>query len=72
MEHKCHKYLYHIIFSIFNGHLLHGCSINKTGKHRRAFHCYFVSRNQPQQTDQRKFIREDTEKRLPPLAKYSA
>ena len=55
---------------IFNGHLWHGCSTNKTGKHRRAFHCYFTSRNQPQQTDQRKFIREDTEKRLSPLAKY--
>jgi ectoine hydroxylase-related dioxygenase (phytanoyl-CoA dioxygenase family) len=51
---------------IFNSHTWHGGVLNRTSKPRRAMHCYFCCRNQDQQTDQRKYLRQETIDRLSP------
>lgn len=49
---------------IFNSHVWHGGTTNYTDKDRRSIHSYFCSREQPQQVDQRKYILEETRKRI--------
>lgn len=49
---------------IFNSHTWHGGTNNQTANPRRAIHSYFCRRDQPQQLDQLKFIREETRQRL--------
>jgi len=55
---------------IFNSHTWHGGTLNRTDKPRRAMHSYFTRRNQPQQTNQREWLREETLARLSPAAKH--
>src|SRR6516165_1086391 len=51
---------------IFNSHLWHGGTRNRTGLPRRALHAYFTRRGNPQQLDQKKYIRQETLARLSP------
>ncbi|MFL5807504.1 MAG: phytanoyl-CoA dioxygenase family protein [Roseiflexaceae bacterium] len=55
---------------IFNAHTWHGGTLNATSQPRRALHSYFCRRDQPQQLDQRTYIRPDTWARLSPAARY--
>ncbi|MBN4074041.1 phytanoyl-CoA dioxygenase family protein [bacterium AH-315-E10] len=56
---------------IFNSHIWHGGTKNVTeDKKRLAIHCYFTTRDQPQQLDQKEYIRVKTWKRLSPAARY--
>ncbi len=54
---------------VFNSHTWHGGVVNHTDRPRRAMHCYFCRRDQPQQTDQRKWLRPETLNRLSPAAR---
>ena len=49
---------------IFNSHTWHGGTNNHTDKPRRAIHSYFCQKDQPQQTDQARYIKEATKVRL--------
>lgn len=49
---------------IFNAHLWHGGTVNRTDQPRRAIHSYFCQRDQPQQTDQKKWILQETLNRI--------
>ncbi|MDA1120534.1 MAG: phytanoyl-CoA dioxygenase family protein, partial [Bacteroidetes bacterium] len=49
---------------IFNSHTWHGGTINRTDKPRRAVHSYFCQHDQPQQVDQKRYIRKDTLARI--------
>lgn len=53
---------------IFNSHLWHGGTLNSTDRPRRAMHSYFTRRENAQQLDQRKYVRESTLARLSPAA----
>jgi ectoine hydroxylase-related dioxygenase (phytanoyl-CoA dioxygenase family) len=55
---------------VFNSHTWHGGTLNATSMRRRAMHSYFCRRDQPQQLDQRKYIRPETVTRLSPAARY--
>lgn len=55
---------------IFNSHTWHGGTLNRSDHRRRALHSYFCRRDQPQQLDQRKYIRPATYERLSPAARY--
>ncbi|HEX3815904.1 MAG TPA: phytanoyl-CoA dioxygenase family protein [Mycobacteriales bacterium] len=55
---------------IFNSHLWHGGTLNRTDKPRRALHSYFARRECQQQLDQRKYVREETLARLSPAAQF--
>ena len=55
---------------VFNGSLWHSCTGNRTRNKRRTLHCAFIAREHPQQTDQRQYLRPETETRLSPLARY--
>jgi ectoine hydroxylase-related dioxygenase (phytanoyl-CoA dioxygenase family) len=55
---------------IFNSHVWHGGTLNRTDRPRRALHCYFCRREQPQQLDQRKYIRPETYQRLSEAARF--
>lgn len=50
---------------IFNSHVWHGGTTNQTSSARRAIHSYFCRRDQPQQVDQKRYIRKETLERLP-------
>ena len=50
--------------AIFNSHIWHGGTSNRTDKPRRAVHAYFCQRTQPQQVDQRRYIRPETLARI--------
>lgn len=54
---------------VFNSHLWHGGMHNKTNSLRRAMHGYFCQRDQKQQLNQRKFLRQETLTRLSPEAR---
>ncbi|AIE87210.1 phytanoyl-CoA dioxygenase family protein [Fimbriimonas ginsengisoli] len=54
---------------IFNSHTWHGGTLNRTDKRRRAMHSYFCRRHQPQQLDQKKFLRPETRHRLSEAAR---
>ena len=55
---------------VFNSHLWHGGTLNRTGSQRRAAHSYFTRRANGQQLDQRKYIRPETLARLSPAARF--
>ena len=56
--------------AVFNAHLWHGGTTNRTDGTRRALHCYFTAREFPQQVDQGEFIRKRTWDRIRPAARY--
>jgi hypothetical protein len=49
---------------IFNSHTWHGGTTNHSTQPRRAIHSYFCKRDQVQQTDQSKYIKESTLNRI--------
>ena len=53
---------------IFNSHVWHGGTTNRTNHLRRAVHSYFCRRDQPQQIDQKTYILQDTLVRISPAA----
>jgi hypothetical protein len=55
---------------IFNSHLWHGGTLNRTVTRRRALHAYFCRRTEHQQLDQQRFARAETRARLSPAARY--
>jgi len=55
---------------IFNSHTWHGGTFNGSDKRRRALHSFFCRREQPQQLDQQRYLRETTWKRLSPAARF--
>lgn len=55
---------------IFNSHLWHGGTRNATDRPRRALHSYFCRRDQPQQLDQRAYVRAGTRARLSAAARF--
>jgi ectoine hydroxylase-related dioxygenase (phytanoyl-CoA dioxygenase family) len=50
--------------AIFNSHTWHGGTVNRSDKPRRAIHAYFCRRDQPQQVDQKRYIRSETLARI--------
>jgi ectoine hydroxylase-related dioxygenase (phytanoyl-CoA dioxygenase family) len=55
---------------VFNSHLWHGGTRNRTGSQRRAMHSYFTRRANGQQLDQKKYLRPETFARLSPAARF--
>jgi hypothetical protein len=55
---------------IFNSHLWHGGTLNRTAVRRRALHAYFCRRTERQQIDQERFARAETRARLSAAARY--
>ncbi|GAA1571046.1 MULTISPECIES: phytanoyl-CoA dioxygenase family protein [Kribbella] len=55
---------------IFNSHLWHGGTQNRTTAPRRAMHSYFTHRDLPQQLDQQAYLRVNTYNRLTPAQHY--
>jgi ectoine hydroxylase-related dioxygenase (phytanoyl-CoA dioxygenase family) len=55
---------------VFNSHVWHGGTRNNTSGGRRALHSYFCRRDQPQQLDQRAYLRPETAARLSPAARF--
>jgi hypothetical protein len=55
---------------IFNSHLWHGGTRNRTARPRRALHSYFTRREHAQQLDQRKYLLPATFARLSPAARF--
>jgi ectoine hydroxylase-related dioxygenase (phytanoyl-CoA dioxygenase family) len=55
---------------IFNSHVWHGGTLNRTASRRRAMHSYFCRRHQPQQVDQTKYLRPETKARLSEAALF--
>jgi len=49
---------------VFNAHLLHGGTVNRSQQRRRVLHGYFTAREHPQQLDQRAHLRVATQQRL--------
>jgi len=55
---------------IFNSHVWHGGTTNRTHTYRRSIHSYFCARDQPQQLNQRDYITADTLNRIDKKAKW--
>ena len=55
---------------VFNSHLWHGGTQNRSDRPRRALHSYFTRRANGQQLDQKKYIRPQTLARLSPAARF--
>jgi ectoine hydroxylase-related dioxygenase (phytanoyl-CoA dioxygenase family) len=55
---------------VFNSHLWHGGTENRSGEPRRALHSYFTRRGNQQQLNQQKYIRPQTHARLSPAAQF--
>ncbi|HEY1700503.1 MAG TPA: phytanoyl-CoA dioxygenase family protein [Trebonia sp.] len=55
---------------VFNSHLWHGGTLNRSSLPRRAMHSYFTRRANGQQLDQRKYVRPETLDRLSPAARF--
>jgi ectoine hydroxylase-related dioxygenase (phytanoyl-CoA dioxygenase family) len=55
---------------IFNSHLWHGGTQNRTTAPRRALHSYFAHRHLPQQLDQQTYLRVNTHNRLTPAQHF--
>lgn len=53
---------------IFNSHVWHGGTTNRTERPRRAIHSYFCRRDQPQQINQKSYILPETLERISPAA----
>lgn len=54
---------------IFNSHTWHGGTLNQSDAARYGLHSYYTRRDQRQQTDQRKYIQQDTYERISPAAR---
>ena len=55
---------------VFNSHLWHGGTQNRSDRARRALHSYFARRSRGQQLDQKKYARPETLARLSPAARF--
>ena len=55
---------------VFNSHLWHGGTKNRSDQPRRALHSYFGRRSRGQQLDQKKYARPETLARLSPAARF--
>ncbi|MBM7785497.1 phytanoyl-CoA dioxygenase family protein [Tenggerimyces flavus] len=55
---------------IFNSHLWHGGTLNRSAAPRRAMHSYFCRRDLPQQLDQQAYVRVNTYSRLSPAQRF--
>jgi ectoine hydroxylase-related dioxygenase (phytanoyl-CoA dioxygenase family) len=55
---------------VFNSHLWHGGTLNRSSSPRRALHSYFTRRGNAQQLDQKKYIRPRTLDWLSPAARF--
>jgi ectoine hydroxylase-related dioxygenase (phytanoyl-CoA dioxygenase family) len=55
---------------VFNSHLWHGGTLNRSDRPRRALHSYFTRRANRQQLDQKKYIRQESLARLNPAARF--
>ena len=55
---------------VFNSHLWHGGTLNRTDQPRRAMHSAFCRRDIEQQLDQKKYIRRSTYDRLSPAQRF--
>ena len=55
---------------VFNSHLWHGGTLNRTHAPRRALHSYFTRRSRTQQLDQKKYIRPETLASLSPAVRF--
>jgi ectoine hydroxylase-related dioxygenase (phytanoyl-CoA dioxygenase family) len=55
---------------ICNSHTWHGGTTNHTDKPRRALHSYFCRRDQVQQLDQAKYIKNETRERIGKTGEY--
>jgi len=55
--------------AIFNSHVWHGGTLNRTDKPRYGLHAYFCRRDQKQQTDQKAKISNETYSRLSEAAR---
>ena len=55
---------------VFNSHLWHGGTQNRSNRPRRALHSYFGRRSRGQQLDQKKYARPQTLARLSPAARF--
>lgn len=55
---------------VFNSHLWHGGTLNRSPLPRRALFAYFTRRNQPQQTDQRRSLSAATVATLTPAERW--
>lgn len=49
---------------VFNSHVWHGGTVNRSDRPRRAIHSYFCRSDQPQQLDQAQFLTCQTRQRL--------
>lgn len=56
--------------AVFNSHLWHGGTTNRTSQTRRGLHGYFTAREHPQQLIQKEYIRKMTYDRISPAARY--
>jgi hypothetical protein len=54
---------------VMNAHMWHGGTANRTAAPRRAMHVYYTRRDKPQQQWQRKWLSEEVQARLDPLAR---
>lgn len=53
---------------LIDAHLWHGGTANRDGRRRRILHSYFTAAEEPQQQDQRRWLRPETRERLSPAA----
>ena len=56
--------------AFFNAQLWHGGTVNRSDRTRRVYHSAFAARKYKQQTDQRAYLRPETDARLSPEARY--
>lgn len=54
---------------VLNSHTWHGGTLNRTDKPRRVMHAYFCRRHNPQQLDQKKYLRPETWDALSPASR---
>lgn len=55
---------------IFNAHVWHGGTLNRSDQHRRGMTMSFCRRNEPQQLDQKAYIRKAVYDRISPAKRY--
>jgi ectoine hydroxylase-related dioxygenase (phytanoyl-CoA dioxygenase family) len=55
---------------VFNSHLWHGGTVNRSAAPRMAMHSYFTRRGNGQQLDQAKYVQPETLARLTPAARF--
>ena len=55
---------------VFNAHMWHGGTLNRTGKPRRAVYSYWCRRGQKQQLDQRSYLSPKTQAGFPAPVRF--